>query len=234
MSARPAGTRRAVVIGAVMVVAVVVAARALDLRPLLETALERIQHLGAWGPVTFVALYVAATVLFVPGSLLTVGAGATFGFATGVVTVWIAATLGATAAFLVGRHLARDAIARRLADDPRFRAIDEAVARDGWKIVGLVRLSPVFPFSLLNYAFGISRVSTREYVAASAIAMLPGTIMYVYLGSVAGSLAALGAGRHARTPAEWAFSGVGLLATVAVTIYITRLARGALARRGAA
>ena len=231
MSAAAPGARHLLLLGAVLVIAVAVVARTVDLGSFLAVALERIQALGPWGPVAFVALYVVATVLFVPGSLLTLGAGAVFGLTTGVITVWIAATLAATAAFLVGRHLARDAVDRRLAGDPRFRAIDEAVAHEGWKIVALLRLSPVFPFSVLNYAFGISRVSMRDYVVASCIAMLPGTIMYVYLGSIAGSLAAIGQARPTRTAAEWTFTAVGLAATVAATIYVTRVARGALARR---
>ncbi|MGH7316374.1 MAG: TVP38/TMEM64 family protein, partial [Candidatus Rokuibacteriota bacterium] len=127
--------------------------------------------------------------------------------------------------------LARGWVARRIEGNARFKAIDAAVAREGWKIVGLTRLSPVFPFNLLNYAFGVTRVSLRDYLLASWIGMMPGTVMYVYLGSLAGDLAALGAGRRARTPAEWGFYVVGLLATVAVTVYVTRLARAALARR---
>jgi uncharacterized membrane protein YdjX (TVP38/TMEM64 family) len=174
-----------------------------------------------------------AAVLLVPGLILTLGAGAVFGLVTGTIAVSIGATLGATAAFLVGRHLARDAVARRLEAYPAFAAIDAAVAREGWKIVGLTRLSPVFPFVLLNYAFGLTRVPLRQYVLASWIGMLPGIVTYVYLGSVAGNLAGLSPGR-ARTPAEWGLSLIGLAATLAVTLHVTRLARGALRRRTAA
>jgi uncharacterized membrane protein YdjX (TVP38/TMEM64 family) len=169
-----------------------------------------------------------------PGSVLTLGAGAVFGLVKGAVLVSVAATLGATAAFLVGRYLAREWVAGKVERYPRFAAIDRAVAREGWKIVGLTRLSPVFPFNVLNYAFGLTRVSLRDYFFASWIGMMPGTVMYVYVGSLAGDLAALGAGSRARTPVEWTLYVVGLLATVAVTVYVTRLARAALARRGAA
>jgi uncharacterized membrane protein YdjX (TVP38/TMEM64 family) len=171
-----------------------------------------------------------ATVLFLPGSILTLGAGVVFGLARGAVIVSISATLGATAAFLVGRYAARDWVAGKIAGNPKFKAIDEAVAHEGWKIVGLTRLSPVFPFNLLNYAFGLTRVSLWHYVLASWIGMMPGTVMYVYLGSVAGDLAAAGS-RASRTPAEWALYAVGLAATIGVTVYVTRLARRALARR---
>ena len=214
--------------------AVAVAGRYLDAPAALRAALDRIRDLGPWGPAIFVLLYIAATVLLLPGSVLTLGAGAVFGLAKGAVLVSIAATLGATAAFLVGRYLARGWVAVKIQRYPRFAAIDRAVAREGWKIVGLTRLSPVFPFNLLNYAFGLTRVSLRDYVLASWIGMMPGTVMYVYVGSLAGDLATLGGGSRARTPAEWALYVVGLLATVAVTVSVTRMAREALTRRGAA
>jgi uncharacterized membrane protein YdjX (TVP38/TMEM64 family) len=217
------------VLWALAIVAALLGARYFDAPNLLRTGLEAIAGLGAWGPVLFVLLYVAATVLFLPGSILTLGAGVVFGLARGAVIVSISATLGATAAFLVGRYVARDWVAGKIEGNPKFKAIDEAVASEGWKIVGLTRLSPVFPFNLLNYAFGLTRVSLSHYVIASWIGMMPGTVMYVYLGSVAGSLA--GAGGTSRTPAEWALYAVGLAATIGVTVYVTGLARRALARR---
>jgi len=217
------------VLWALAIVAALLAARYFDAPALLRTALEAIARLGAWGPVLFVLLYVAATVLFLPGSILTLGAGVVFGLARGAVIVSISATLGATAAFLVGRYVARDWVAGKIEGNAKFKAIDEAVAREGWKIVGLTRLSPVFPFNLLNYAFGLTRVPLSHYVIASWIGMMPGTVMYVYLGSVAGTLAGAGGGTS-RTPAEWTLYAVGLAATIGVTVYVTRLARRALAR----
>jgi len=176
---------------------------------------------------------VAACVFMLPGAILTLGAGAVFGVVNGLLLVSLSSTVGATAAFLVGRYLAREAVARRIEDNATFRSIDEAVASEGWKIVGLTRLSPVFPFNLLNYAFGLTRVSLRDYVLASWIGMIPGTAMYVYLGSLAGSLAELGqaAGARSRTLAEWVLFVIGLFATMAVTLVITRIARRALKRR---
>lgn len=210
-----------------MAAALIAAARYFHVQDLLKQALEWVAELGPWGVVIFIALYVVATVLFIPGSVLTLGAGAVFGVAWGSVYVSIAATLGATSAFLVGRYLARDAIARKIEGNERFAAIDKAVAREGWKIVGLTRLSPAFPFTLLNYAFGLTQVKLRDYVLASWIGMMPGTVMYVYLGS----LAKAASGERTRTSAEWALYGVGLLATVVVTIFVTRLAKQALAKR---
>jgi uncharacterized membrane protein YdjX (TVP38/TMEM64 family) len=149
----------------------------------------------------------------------------------GAITVLIGATLGATCAFLTGRYLARNWVARRIAGNEKFKAVDEAVGREGWKIVLLTRLSPIFPFNLLNYAYGVTQVRLRHYILASAVGMIPGTAMYVYLGSLAGDLASLGAGGQTRTTAEWVLYGVGLLATVAVTVFVTRVARKALAAR---
>lgn len=206
-------------------------AKFLDAHLLLEHALAWIRGAGPWGPLIFVALYVVATVFLLPGSILTLGAGLVFGVAKGSILASIAATLGATAAFFVGRYLARGWVSQKIDGYGTFKAIDEAVARDGWKIVGLTRLSPVFPFNLLNYAFGVTRVTPRDYILASWIGMLPGTVMYVYLGSLAGDLATIGAGHRLRTPAEWTLYLIGLAATVAVTMYVTRLARAALTNR---
>src|SRR5512134_2247807 len=133
-----------------------------------------VESLGVWGPVVFVLGYIVATVAFVPGSLLTLGAGAIFGLVQGTALVLAGATLGASAAFLVSRYLARDAVERRLAGNARFAAIDRAVGAQGRKIVLLLRLSPVFPFNLLNYALGLTRVSLADY-ALAAFGMLPGT-----------------------------------------------------------
>ncbi len=220
-------TRTKLLLWATVVLAALVAARWLPVQDTLRQILAWMRALGPWGPVLFVAVYVLATVLLVPGSVLTLGAGAVYGVGYGSLIVSLASTLGATAAFLVGRHLARDAVARRVAANPRFAALDQAVADEGWKIVVLTRLSPVFPFTLLNYAFGLTRVPLREYALASWLGMMPGTVLYVYLGSLAD---AAGSPRQ-RTPAEWALYATGLLATLAVTVVVTRLARRALAQK---
>lgn len=199
----------------------------LHLQDRLKQGLDWIAQVGPWGAVIFIGLYIVATVLFIPGSALTLGAGAIFGVAWGSLYVSIGSTLGATAAFLVGRYLARNAIARKIEGNERFAAIDRAVASEGWKIVGLTRLSPVFPFTLLNYAFGLTRVKLGHYILASWIGMMPGTVMYVYLGS----LAKAATGERTRTTGEWVLYAVGLLATVVVTIFVTRIAKKALAKK---
>lgn len=211
-----------------VIVILIVVGKAVDAPARLRDALEWVQQLGWIGVGVYVSLYIVACVLFLPGLILTLGAGFIFGVVKGSIVVSIASTLGATAAFLVGRYLARDWVSGKVLNRPKFKAIDEAIGREGWRIVGLTRLSPVFPFNLLNYAFGLTRVPLGQYVPASWIGMMPGTIMYVYLGSVAGSLATLGGERESKTTAEWIFYGVGLLATVAVTVYVTHVARRAL------
>ncbi|EAW39060.1 TVP38/TMEM64 family protein [Lyngbya sp. PCC 8106] len=194
----------------------------------LRETLDWIANLGYWGPVAFIVVYILATVLFLPGSILTLGGGAIFGVFSGSIYVSIGSVAGATCAFLVGRYLARGWVAKKIAGNQKFKAIDEAVAREGWKIVGLTRLSPIFPFNLLNYSFGLTKVSLRDYVVASWIGMIPGTIMYVYIGSLAGELATLALEERSKTTGEWILYGVGLVATVAVTVYVTKIARQAL------
>ena len=218
---------------AAIVVVLIIAVKYLNLQQIFRDSLAWIKAAGPIGLLAFFGIYIAACVFMLPGSILTLGAGAVFGIVNGSLLVSLSSTAGATVAFLVGRYLAREMVSRRVAGNATFSAIDEAVATEGWKIVGLTRLSPIFPFNLLNYAFGLTRVSLRDYVLASWIGMMPGTVMYVYLGSLAGSLAELGAqaGGRTRTSAEWALYVVGMIATVAVTIVITRIARRALNRR---
>lgn len=189
-----------------------------------------VDSLGLWGPVAFAAGYVAATIAFVPGLLLTMAAGAIFGLARGTALVVVSATLGASAAFLIARYSARSWVERRLAGHPRFREIDRAVGREGLKIVFLLRLSPAFPYNLLNYALGLTRVRFRHYLIG-CLGMVPATFLYVYYGKALGSLAAVAAGNApARGAADWALLGVGLAATLAVTTLVTRVARRALAK----
>ncbi|MGJ5672805.1 MAG: TVP38/TMEM64 family protein [Nostochopsis sp.] len=194
----------------------------------LRNALQWIDSLGTVGAIAFIALYIIATIAFLPGSILTLGAGVVFGVIWGSIYVFIGATLGAIAAFLVGRYLARSWVATKIADNKKFAAIDHAVGREGFKIVLLTRLSPIFPFNLLNYAFGVTEVSLKDYFIGS-VGMIPGTIMYVYIGSLAGNLAMIGTQTQPTNPTvQWAIRIIGFIATVAVTIYVTRIAKKAL------
>lgn len=191
---------------------------------------EWVQTLGAWGPIVFVAGYVLAAVAFVPGSVLTIGAGTIFGLVAGTVYVFVAASIAACIAFLLARTVAREAIEKRIAGNARFAAIDRAIGRDGRRIAFLLRLSPVFPFSLLNYALGLTQIRFADY-AIACIGMLPGTLLYVYIGSLAGDLAAVAAGAATTEGSglRRAFFVAGLIVTALVTVLITRIARRALA-----
>ncbi len=200
----------------------------LPVKDYLIVALEWTRGLGVWGPLFVAAFYVVAAVLFLPGSIITLGAGFLFGVPVGMLTVWIGANLGAYAAFLVGRTVAREWVAQKVKGNAKFAAIDEALGREGFKIVLLLRLSPVFPFDLLNYALGITKVSFANYALASLIGMLPGTLMYVYFGSAARSLTELAAGKVETGSAGQVFFWFGLAATIAVALFVTRIARKSL------
>ena len=182
----------------------------------------------AW--LAFIGSYVVACVLLLPGVILTVAAGALFGLVQGVILVSVASVAGATAAFVIGRTFARDWARGKVQSLPRFAALDRAVEQRGFLIVLLTRLSPLFPFNLLNYAYGVTSVGLRDYVVASWIGMLPGTVLYVYLGSVAGSLAQVARGEIDAGSGGRILFIVGLAATVAIAIVVTRLARRALDR----
>ncbi|MBW4561104.1 MAG: TVP38/TMEM64 family protein [Mojavia pulchra JT2-VF2] len=203
-------------------------ATAFNIQAILRDALQWIDSLGSVGAIAFIALYIVATVAFLPGSILTLGSGVVFGVVWGSLYVFIGATIGATAAFLIGRYLARGWVADKIAGNNKFAAIDQAVGKAGLKIILLTRLSPIFPFNLLNYAFGITGVSLKDYFIGS-VGMIPGTIMYVYIGSLAGNLARIGTEAQPTNPTvQWAIRIIGFIGTITVTIYITRIARKAL------
>jgi len=195
----------------------------------VEAFSQWVNGLGFWGPIAFVSAYVVAVVAFVPASLLTLGAGAIFGIGSGLVYVFVGATVGSGLAFLVARYLARSAVERRLAGNPKFAAIDRAVGEQGRKIVFLLRLTPVIPFNLINYALGLTRVRFGDYMLA-AFGMLPGTLLYVYSGKLAGDIAILAENPDvAKGLGYYAFLALGLVATIAATTVVTRTARRALA-----
>ncbi|MFN0110536.1 MAG: TVP38/TMEM64 family protein [Blastocatellia bacterium] len=185
-----------------------------------------IKSLGGFAPVAYVLVYVATTVLMIPGSVLTIGAGGLFGLWVGFAVVVAGANIGALCAFLLARTFLRERVARWAAGNPKFAAIDKAIGREGFKMVLLLRLSPVFPFSLLNYLLGLTTVKTGEYVLANLIGMLPATFMIVYIAATArDALSADGLGAW-----QIALRIVGLLATIAVVVIVTRIARKALAQ----
>jgi uncharacterized membrane protein YdjX (TVP38/TMEM64 family) len=201
----------------------------LPVKQYLADFVEWVRQLGWWGPLVFGVVYALAA-LVIPGSVLTLGAGFAFGVVLGTIVISGASVTTACIAFWLGRTLLRGWVEAKVAGNPKFRAIDQAVAENGFKIVLLTRLSPVFPFLLLNYAFGLTKVRFRDYLIASWVGMLPGTILYVYLGTTVREIADLVAGKVERTPAQTVFFWGGLAAAVVVTVLITVIARRALRR----
>jgi uncharacterized membrane protein YdjX (TVP38/TMEM64 family) len=187
---------------------------------------ESIELWGIWGVVGFILIYIIATIFLIPGSALTLGGGLIFGVVKGSILVSIASVTGATLSFLIGRYFLRGWVEKQIETQPKFTSIDRAVAKEGWKIVGLTRLSPLFPFVFLNYAFGVTKVSLRDYFFASWIGMLPGTIMYVYIGSIPKTALEVTTGNT--DTLRLILNIIGFIATVAVTIYITKIAKKAL------
>lgn len=221
---------RLLVGGGLLVVAAVIGARAIGAEGVLRL-IEYVRASGAVGIAVFAAAYVAATVLFLPGAVLTLAAGFLWGPIIGILIVSPVSVAAATAAFVLGRTLARDWIAGKLTASPRFARVDEAVGREGFRIILLLRLSPVIPFNLLNYALGLTRVPLREYVLASWIGMIPGTFLYLYLGSTLTTATELLGGPRARTGGwEHALYWGGLAATVLAAGLLARIARRSLDR----
>ena len=217
-----------VVVALLLVAAIVAGVTVLPVKDYLARLLQAIESVGSWGPVLLAGVYAVACVLFVPGAILTLGAGFLFGVVRGTIAVSVGSVLGATAAFLVGRTLLRGWIEKRVAAYPRFQAIDQAVGREGFKIVLLVRLSPIFPFNLLNYACGLTKVRLWQYVLASWIGMLPGTVMYVYVGSALKSLADVAGGTPKGGTPQTVFFIAGLVMTIVATVVVARVASRAL------
>ncbi len=183
---------------------------------------QYIQGLGATGPIVAVLVYTAATVLFVPGSALSIAAGALFGLRTGFLVAFTGANLGALLAFFLTRTYLRDTVVRWAEGRPKFRAFDRAVAMQGFKMVLLSRLSPAFPFTLLNYLLGLTAIRPGAYVIANLLGMLPGAILYIYIG--AGARDAL----YGLEDYQRAIKYVGLIATLTLVVLLTLMARKAL------
>ena len=183
---------------------------------------------GGTGVAVFFVAYVVSTVALLPGSVLTLAAGFAYGPFWGLAIASPASVVGATCAFLLGRTLLRDWAERKVGGSPRMRAIDSAIGREGFKLVLLLRLSPLFPFNVLNYAVSLTPVRTSSYVAASFIGMLPATALFVYLGSLAPTAAALSSASQGGGSTRTALYAAGLAATVAVVVLAARAARRAL------
>lgn len=208
--------------------------RLIDIQQILQSTIIKFNNQVNISPIAFIFIYNLGTLLFIPGSLLTLKGGYLFGLFWGSIYVLIAALLGAILSFLIGRYLSRNWVYKQLEKHPKFKLIDQAVAKEGWKIVLLTRLSPVFPFNLLNYGFGVTQVSVKDYILGS-LGILPGTIMYVYMGSLAVNITMITTSNQFTSPEVqiWQFlmQLIGLTATIFTTVYITKISQKALSKK---
>jgi uncharacterized membrane protein YdjX (TVP38/TMEM64 family) len=213
--------------GAAAIAAVIVAWTFLPLRAWLKALEVSIDGIGILGPILYGLLYLAAELLMVPGAILIIGAGYLFGLTGGMTVAWLAATIAAAVAFVIARRLARERVERFARRHRKFAALDGAVEQGNWKIVALLRFSPIVPFGLSNYMYGLSRIGFAPYISATALGMLPGTFLYVYLGDAGRGF---GGGW---SPWHWALVGVGVLATGAASVYLARVTKKRMRRKAA-
>lgn len=218
---------------ALLIILLSVGASFLPLKDWVKAFSDWAKNLGALGVLVFIGAYALASVLFLPGWLFTVAAGLVYGILGGFGVALAGATLGSTLAFLCGRYLVRGKVESATKDNEKFQAIDKAIGEEGWKIVGLLRLSPLIPFNAQNYFYGVTSIKFWPYVLATFVGIMPGTLLYAYLGGA--GKAGLGGGDSSGGGAlKWTFLGVGLVATVVVTIYVSKVAKNALKKHGAA
>ncbi len=213
-----------------IVIALFLAMKFLPVQRWLQGFNDWVGKMGVAGIFIFIGVYIVATVLLAPGSILTIGAGFAFGLWKGFLAVSAGSTLGAGLSFLVARFIARDRVEAIAQRNEKFRNIDSAIGKQGAKLIFLLRLSPVIPFNLSNYFYGLTGVRFWPYVLASWIGMMPGTFLYVYIGTAgqAAVSAAAGSGAIKYGWQYWTFITGGLAATIIVTVWVTKIARNAL------
>ena len=214
----------------VILIALFLAMKLLPVREWLRSFNDWVGQMGVAGIFIFIGVYAAATVLLAPGAILTVGAGFAFGLWKGFLAVSAGSTLGAALAFLVARFIARDKVEAIAKGNEKFRDIDNTIGKQGAKLVFLLRLSPVIPFNLSNYFYGLTGVKFWPYVLASWLGMMPGTFLYVYIGTAGkAAISAASSGEAMNHGWQyWTLMSVGLAATIAVTIWVSKIARDTL------
>src|SRR5438477_2120557 len=225
----PKSTLGRLVVLIAIIIALFLAMKFLPVQQWLRSFNDWVGQMGLAGIFIFIGVYVVATVLLVPGAILTIGAGFAFGLWKGFLAVSTAATLGASLAFLVARFVARDKIEAMAGRNTKFQRIDNAIGKQGAKLVFLLRLSPVIPFNLSNYFYGLTAVKFWPYVLASWIGMMPGTFLYVYIGTAGKAAVSAAGGKAVKQGWQyWTFMSMGLVATIVVTIWVTKIARDSL------
>lgn len=210
----------------VLFIALIVLAWYLHETKALQNVMARVESFGVWAPVSFLIIYILTCIFFIPSLIFTFSGGVLFGFWKGFALSLAGSGLGSLAAFLIGRYLAHDFVAKRFAQNKTFLQLAEAARKQGWKIVALARLSPVFPFLIGNYAFGTTGIPARHYFGASLLGTIPSTALYTYLGNLLGHASSARGG--ARTWQEWVFLVLGLAATVFFAFYFRRFCQKSL------
>ena len=186
----------------------------------IEGAISAFEGLGRWGYVLFVLAYIAWAMLLLPESIFTIMAGALFGTLLGTAIAWGAAMVAALGAFFLTRIVLRKRVERFVERKSEWlEAVNKALPKEGWKVVALARLSPLLPFGIQNYVFGVTKVRRRDYLLATALGIFPGTIVYAFLGSTGRAL--MGGG----DPMKWSMFAAGVVASIVFTFYITRIAK---------
>jgi uncharacterized membrane protein YdjX (TVP38/TMEM64 family) len=204
-----------------MLAAISLAFMFLPLGAWLDSVREWIFNLGTFGALLYVLAYIICSVLMIPGTALTLGAGGVFGYTTGLILTIIGSNLGALAAFLLARTVMQKRVEQWSANNPRFTSINQAVSQNGFKVVFLLRLTPAMPFTLLNYLLGVTRINVPRYSAATLLGMLPANMTFVYIGVLSADIAA----QKDINKAFWIGGGV---ATIAAMVVLSRIARKAL------
>jgi len=200
-----------------------------DVHEQLVELLEWIDAQGAMAGVYFILLMAAVVVLLLPGIFLTTGAGFVFGVIEGTVLVVAGTVIGASLAFLIARHLFGERASRFIVSRSNLQVVSDEMARHDLNVVMLTRLIPFFPGKLSNYFFGLTRFTFKGFVLGSLIGFIPFSLHNVYLGSITAGLASLSRGEVERSPLQWAFYGLGFVATIVALLYFNNLARRALA-----
>lgn len=199
-----------------------------DFRDAALWLLALFEGLGRWGAILYILLYALVIIALIPTLLFTLGAGYLFGFIGGILITATAMAIGCTAAFLMARHLFGDAAARKLREHPKLATLNRALAREGWKIVLLTRLLPIFPFKLSNYFFGLTSISLRGFFLGNLAGIMPISFFNVYLGSLAADLGELLDRKP--VPLEWTLYGAAIFVSIGLLYYMTHLARQSMHR----
>lgn len=190
----------------------------------LQKTLGWIEGRGAWGPAIFVLVYTLSCIFFVPSFIFTFSGGVLFGIGKGLLLSLAGTGAGSLAAFLIGRYLAREPVEKMIARNPEFQKLAAALRKKGWKVILLARFSPLFPFLIGNYAFGLTPIRASHYLIASVLGTIPSALVYTYLGFITGGFASFAREGRTRTGSEWLLLIFGLAATLGLAWYLRKFA----------